>query len=54
MISNVIDFVYKFCTAPWCMVITSVQLHSTTPELRFCAGSNPAHGVSEICDVEDL
>ena len=36
------------------MVITTAQLHSTKPELRFCAGSNPAHGVSEIRDGEDL
>ena len=36
------------------VVITSAQLHSTKPELRFCAGSNPTHGVSEIRDGEDL
>ena len=36
------------------MVITTAQLHSTKPELRFCAGSNPARGVSEIQDGEDL
>ena len=36
------------------VVITTAQLHSTKPELRFCAGSNPAHGVSEIRDGEDL
>ena len=30
------------------------QLHSTKPELRFCAGSNPARGVLEIRDGEDL
>ena len=49
--------------APWCcvvwwrpgvVVITTAQLHSTKPELRFCAGSNPARGVSEIRDGEDL
>ena len=34
--------------------ITTAQLHSTKPELRFCAGSNPARGVSEIRDGEDL
>ena len=41
----------------WChgvVVITTAQLHSTKPELRFCAGSNPARGVSEIRDGEDL
>ena len=36
------------------MFITTAQLHSTKPELRFCVGSNPACGVSEICDGEDL
>ena len=35
-------------------VITTAQLHSTKPELRFCAGSNPARGMSEIRDGEDL
>ena len=36
------------------VVITSTaQLHSTIPELRFCAGSNPARGMSEICDGKD-
>ena len=33
------------------VVITTAQLHSTKPELRFCASSNP---VSEIRDGEDL
>ena len=33
---------------------TAAQLHSTKPELRFCEGSNPARGVSEIRDGEDL
>ena len=33
------------------VVITTVQRHSTKPELRFCAGSNPARGDS---DGEDL
>ena len=32
----------------------TAQLHSTKPELRFCAGSNPARGMSEIHDGEDL
>ena len=35
-------------------VITTAQLHSKKPELRFCTGSNPARGVSEIRDGEDL
>ena len=36
------------------VVITTAQLHSTKPELRFWADSNPARGVSEIRDDEDL
>ena len=36
------------------VVMTTTQLHSTKPELRFCADSNPARGVSEIRDGEDL
>ena len=36
------------------VVITAAQLHSTKPELRFCGGSNPACGVSEFRDGEDL
>ena len=36
------------------MVISTAQLHSTKPELKFCAGSNPARGVSEVRDGEDL
>ena len=36
------------------VVITTVQFHSTNHELGFCAGSNPARGVSEIRDGEDL
>ena len=30
------------------VVVIIAQLHSTKPELRFCAGSNPARSVSEI------
>ena len=36
------------------VVITTAYFHSTKPELRFCAGSNPARGMSEIHDGEDL
>ena len=36
------------------VVITAAQLHSAKPELRFCGGSNPARGVSEFRDGEDL
>ena len=36
------------------VVITTAQLHSSKPKLRFCAGLNPAYGMSEIRDGEDL
>ena len=36
------------------VVITTAQFHSTKTELRFCAGLNPARGVLEIHDGEDL
>ena len=35
-------------------VITAAQHHSTKHELKICAGTNPAWGVSEICDGENL
>ena len=36
------------------VVITTAQLHSTKPVLRFCTDSNYTRGVSEIRDGEDL
>ena len=36
------------------VLITTTQPHSTKPELRFCAGSKPARGVSEIRNGENL
>ena len=36
------------------VVIIIAHLHSTNPELRFCAGSNPACSVSQIGDGENL
>ena len=36
------------------VVFTTAQLHSAKPKLRFCASSNPARGVPEIRDGEDL
>ena len=38
---------------PWCrgiMVTATTQLLSAKPKLKFCAGSNPACGVPEICE----
>ena len=36
------------------VAITTAHLHLTKPELRFCAGSNPARGLLEIRDGEDI
>ena len=36
------------------VVITTAQTHSSKSEIRFCAGSNPVRGVSDIRDGEDL
>ena len=54
---RIISQVTKLLTDEWhrgVVVITTAKLHSTKPELRFCAGLNPARGVSEIRDGEDL
>ena len=48
-------FVWKPCVWPrGAVVITTAWHYSAKPELRFCAGSNPARVVAEICDGEDL
>ena len=36
------------------VVTTTAQVHSSKPELRFCAGSSPVHGEWEIRDGEHL
>ena len=36
------------------VVINAAQLHSNKPERRFYTGSNPALGVTEIWDGENL
>ena len=36
------------------VVFTTVQLHSTKPEIRFSEGSNATRGMSEIRGGEDL
>ena len=36
------------------VVITTATPHSKKPELRFCAGSNLACGMWEVCNGEDL
>ena len=52
LFSNLSSFIFSWRRGV--VVITTAQLHSTKPELRFCTGSNPACGVSEIRDGEDL
>ena len=47
-LNEVVDLIYSGN-----VVITTAQLHSTKPELRFCAGSNTPLSVSEIRDGED-
>ena len=42
------------CPSRGVVIITTTQLHSTKPKLRFCASSNPARGMPEIRDGEDL
>ena len=32
----------------------SLVVYCELPELRFCEGSNPVRGVSEICNGDDL
>ena len=49
--SRVLHWTHRLITV---VVITTEQLHSTKPELRFSADSNPARGVSEIRDGQDL
>ena len=36
------------------VIFNTAQIYSTKSELKFCAGSIPAHGVSKICDGENL
>ena len=47
-------FVNKSMWRRGVLVITTAQLHSTKPELRFCECSNPARGLWEIRDGDDL
>ena len=41
-------------THPGVVFITTAQLHSTKPEVRFCTDTNPASDVSEIRDGDDI
>ena len=56
-LSNIDDWKTFAKNNPWhcgVVVITTAQLHSTKRELRFCAVSNLARSISEICDDEDF
>ena len=49
--------VFKCNLSTWrrgVVVMTTAQLQSTKAELGLCARSNPACGVLEICDGDDL
>ena len=39
---------------PWGSGYIYSQIHSTKPKLGFCTGSNPASGVTETHDGENL
>ena len=55
--NDLLPFSYPSKTKSWrrgVVVITTAQIHSKKPELRFCTGSNPTGGLSEIRDDEDL
>ena len=45
---------YNSGVAPWCSGCHYAQLHSTKPELKFCAVSKPARDVLEIRYGEDM
>ena len=51
-INNIANIFYQWRRGV--VVIITALLHSTKPELRFCASSNPARAVSKIRDGEDL
>ena len=53
-LGNLFENKYKAAWRRGIVVTTTAQVHSTKSELRFCAGSNPACGMSEIRDGEDL
>ena len=36
------------------VALTSAHFHGTKPTLRFCVGSNPARGASEICNGKNF
>ena len=46
-------FATTFIIRPRVVIITTAQLHSSKPEFRLCAGSNPNRGVLDIRDGED-
>ena len=51
---KIISSIYIAAIAPFIcgtVVITTAQLHSSKPEHRFCAGLNPARGVSEMLRI---
>ena len=51
---KVFSFFFKQLWHRGLEIITTAQVHSTKPEIRFCAGLHPARSVPEIRDCEDL
>ena len=50
----ILIFIFHAFSSRGVVVITSTQLHSTKPSLRFCAASNPPRAVSDIRHGDDL
>ena len=51
---KIISSIYIAAIAPFicgAAVITTAQLYSSKPEHKFCAGLNPARGVSEMVRI---
>ena len=49
--------IYKICKAIWrcgVVVITTAQLHSTKPELKFKSGNEQGKSVNYVCQVSKL
>ena len=56
-VQNSLRMLFYEVLEKWChgvVVITTVQLHSTMPELRFYTGWHPACGMSEVCNSETI
>ena len=50
--SNLLEVSISYCS--YVVLITIAKLHSTKPELSFCASSHPAYSELEICNGGNL